>query len=78
MHCQQGGTLILGEPCHQPGNTRLTQLAMGEPGRITRLATLYLGATMTYAALDKHQATAPGQLSVTHLRSLITLFEQRS
>ena len=56
----------------------LSAFAMGEPGRITRLATLYLGATMTYAALDEHQATAPGQLSVTHLRSLITLFEQRS
>ena len=55
----------------------LSAFAMGEPGRITRLATLYLGGAMTYAALDEHQATAPGQLSVAHLRSLITLFEQR-
>lgn len=55
----------------------LSAFAMGEPGRITRLATLYLGGAMTYAALDEHQATAPGQLSVGHLRSLITLFEQR-
>ncbi len=53
------------------------RLLLGEPGRITRLATLYLGGAMTYAALDEHQATAPGQLSVGHLRSLITLFEQR-
>ena len=55
----------------------LSAFAMGEPGRITRLATLYLGGAMTYAALDEHQATAPGQLSVAHLRSLITLFAQR-
>ena len=55
----------------------LSAFAMGEPGRITRLATLYLGGAMTYAALDEHQATAPGQLSVAHLHSLITLFEQR-
>ena len=55
----------------------LSAFAMGEPGRITRLASLYLGGAMTYASLDEHQATAPGQLSVCHLRALITLFEQR-
>ena len=55
----------------------LSAFAMGEPGRITRLASLYLGGAMTYASLDEHQATAPGQLSVRHLRALITLFEQR-
>jgi 3-dehydroquinate dehydratase-1/3-dehydroquinate dehydratase/shikimate dehydrogenase len=49
---------------------------MGEAGRITRLATLYLGGTMTYASLDENQATAPGQMTVRHLHSLLTLFEQ--
>lgn len=55
----------------------LSAFAMGAAGRITRLATLYLGGAMTYAALDDHQATAPGQLSVHRLRALITLIEQR-
>ena len=54
----------------------LSAFAMGEAGRITRLATLYLGGTMTYASLDENQATAPGQMTVRHLHSLLTLFEQ--
>jgi len=51
----------------------LITFCMGEPGRITRLATLYLGGCMTYACLDETQATAPGQLSLEQLRKLIDL-----
>ncbi len=50
----------------------LSCFCMGSAGRISRLATLYLGGYMSYAALDEGQATAPGQLSVSQLHSLVT------
>lgn len=53
----------------------LSAFAMGTSGKISRLATLYLGGFMTYAAISADQATAPGQLSVHDLHALITLFE---
>jgi len=49
----------------------LCAFCMGEAGRISRLATLYLGGFMTYAALSDEEATAPGQLSVSALRDLM-------
>ncbi|MCI5164986.1 MAG: type I 3-dehydroquinate dehydratase [Candidatus Electrothrix sp. GM3_4] len=54
-------------------NFPLSCFCMGEPGRITRLATLYLGGYMTYACLNDAQATAPGQLSLDQLQKLTTL-----
>lgn len=53
----------------------LSAFAMGPAGKISRLATLYLGGFMTYAAITAEQATAPGQLSVQDLSALIALFE---
>jgi 3-dehydroquinate dehydratase-1 len=53
----------------------LSAFAMGTAGKISRLATLYLGGFMTYAAISADQATAPGQLSVHDLHALIALFE---
>lgn len=55
----------------------LSAFVMGEAGRISRLATLYLGGYMTYAAPDELQATAPGQLTAKQLDRLVTLFEAR-
>lgn len=52
----------------------LCAFAMGAAGRISRFATLYLGGFMTYAALSEAQATAPGQLTLAHLRALMSLF----
>jgi 3-dehydroquinate dehydratase-1/3-dehydroquinate dehydratase/shikimate dehydrogenase len=54
-------------------NFPLSCFCMGEPGRITRLATLYLGGYMTYTCLNDAQATAPGQLSLNQLRKLTDL-----
>ena len=51
----------------------LISFCMGEAGRISRLATLYLGGYMSYACLSEEQAAAPGQLSVHRLRQLIQL-----
>ena len=53
----------------------LSAFAMGEAGRISRLATLYLGGYLTYAAPDELRATAPGQLSASRLDALVSLFE---
>jgi 3-dehydroquinate dehydratase-1/3-dehydroquinate dehydratase/shikimate dehydrogenase len=54
-------------------NFPLSCFCMGEAGRITRLATLYLGGYMTYACLNDAQATAPGQLSLAQLQKLTAL-----
>jgi len=53
----------------------LSAFAMGAAGTISRLATLYLGGFMTYAALSRAQATAPGQLTVHDLHNLLALLE---
>jgi len=54
----------------------LSCFCMGEPGRISRLATLYLGGYMTYACLSDAQTTAAGQLSVRQVRKLTALLSQ--
>ena len=56
----------------------LSCFCMGEAGRISRLATLYLGGYMSYGAVNEAQATAPGQLSVQRLHKLCHLFERNS
>ena len=48
---------------------------MGAPGRISRLAALYLGGYMSYGAVSEEDATAPGQLSVDRLYALCRMFE---
>jgi len=54
----------------------LSCFCMGEAGRISRLATLYLGGYMTYGALNDDSVTAPGQLSIERLYALCKEFEQ--
>lgn len=49
----------------------LIAFCMGNAGVISRIATLELGGFMTYAAPDSGSATAPGQLPVSTLRSII-------
>jgi len=56
----------------------LSCFCMGDSGRISRLATLYLGGYMTYGAVSDAQATAPGQLSVDRLYALCREFEKGS
>ena len=53
----------------------LSCFCMGEAGRISRLATLYLGGYMSYVCLSDGQATASGQLSVVQMRKLISTLE---
>lgn len=52
----------------------LSCFCMGEAGRISRFATMYLGGFMTYTCLNAAQNTAPGQLCLPQLRDLIHIF----
>lgn len=51
----------------------LIAFCMGRPGVISRIATCDLGGYMTYCAVSKEEATAPGQLSVGTLREIHAL-----
>jgi 3-dehydroquinate dehydratase-1/3-dehydroquinate dehydratase/shikimate dehydrogenase len=48
----------------------LIAFCMGEAGRISRLATLYLGGYMSYACLNEEHSAAPGQISIRSLREM--------
>lgn len=48
-------------------------LAMGNLGKITRVAAIKLGAPFTFAAKDASQATAPGQLTQKEFESIYSI-----
>jgi 3-dehydroquinate dehydratase type I len=48
----------------------IVAFCMGEKGRVSRLFSPFLGATWTYASLNKVKASAPGQLTVRELRDM--------
>ncbi len=50
--------------------TRLVSFAMGRAGVWSRVLAPFYGAAFTYASLEKGQETAPGQLTITELRSI--------
>jgi len=52
-------------------NFPLIAFCMGEAGRVSRAVTLLLGGFMTYAALDGTSTTAPGQLTVQELCTVL-------
>jgi 3-dehydroquinate dehydratase-1 len=49
--------------------TKLIAFAMGDYGRISRILCLYLGSPFTYVSLGK--AIAPGQFSLTEVKSIV-------
>lgn len=49
----------------------LVVLGMGEKGKITRLIASLLGAEFTFASMDDGEATAPGQISYSKMKTLI-------
>jgi 3-dehydroquinate dehydratase-1 len=52
-------------------NKKIIAVAMGEIGKISRLAALLLGAPFTYASLSQGKETAPGQLSKQSLLEIL-------
>ena len=53
------------------GKTNLIAFAMGDPGKTSRILSLYLGSPYTYVSLGK--PIAPGQFSVDEVRKIINL-----
>ncbi|MDD4526886.1 MAG: type I 3-dehydroquinate dehydratase [Candidatus Margulisbacteria bacterium] len=49
----------------------LIVIGMGELGRITRIASVLLGAPFTFVAFDKESKTADGQLSAEQLADIL-------
>lgn len=52
----------------------LSCFCMGEKGRISRFASLYLGGMISYVAVDEHSATAPGQFSARQFHQLQSVY----
>lgn len=56
----------------------LIAFCMGRAGVISRFATLELGGYMTYCAVGRDEATAPGQVTVQEIRSFLGLLDRQS
>ncbi|MFO7867759.1 MAG: type I 3-dehydroquinate dehydratase [Bacteroidales bacterium] len=51
----------------------LVALAMGEEGKITRVANIALGSPFTFASLSSETITAPGQLTVDEMKPFLKI-----
>ena len=49
--------------------------AMGEIGKITRIAAPFLGAKFTFASVDEAHKTAPGQLTASEMETVLRLMQ---
>ena len=49
----------------------LVTMAMGARGRVSRVASIFLGGFMTYACLDDAPAAAPGQMPLKTMRGIL-------
>ncbi len=54
-------------------NDKLIAFGMGEVGRISRVASLYMGAEFTYVSVDEDNKTASGQLTVDEMNTLFDI-----
>jgi 3-dehydroquinate dehydratase len=48
---------------------------MGDLGKITRIASLLLGAAFTYASIDDRKKTAPGQIDSKKLKEILEMIK---
>lgn len=55
---------------NSPDGTPLVSFAMGEAGAWSRVIGPFYGSAFTYASLEHGSETAPGQLSISDLRSI--------
>jgi len=63
---------LLGMKAH---TGRLIVVGMGEAGRVTRVAAVFLGSPFTYACHDDDKPYAPGQMSVRRLKKTMEMIE---
>lgn len=54
---------------------KIISIGMGEKGRITRVASILLGAPFTFAAISDDKLTAPGQLAEEKIKYIMELIE---
>jgi 3-dehydroquinate dehydratase-1 len=59
---------------YEPGK-RIVSVGMGELGKISRIASLFMGAEFTFASATDEFPTAPGQISYTKLRTIVELLK---
>lgn len=52
-------------------NTKIIAFAMGEIGKISRIASLFLGSDFTYTSAEKGSETAPGQYNYLTLSEVL-------
>ena len=54
-------------------HTNLLAFAMGEAGRVTRIAIPFVSDKFTFASVDEENITAPGQFSASQLEEIFKL-----
>ena len=53
----------------------IISIGMGDIGKITRIASLLLGAPFTYASIDDRKKTAPGQIDSKKLKEILEMIK---
>jgi len=53
----------------------IISIGMGEIGKITRIASLLLGAPFTYASIDADKKTAPGQIDSKKFKEILDMIK---
>ena len=53
----------------------LVSIGMGQAGKITRLASLLLGAPFTFASLEEGKETAPGQITLKQIKTILDILK---
>ena len=62
-------------PYAQRRSQKIIAMCMGEKGRISRVAAPFLGAYLSFAALDSDAQSAPGQLTVRDMQQINNLIQ---
>jgi len=55
-------------------HNNLIAFAMGDVGKITRIAAPFLGAEFTFAAVNEKHLTAPGQMTASQMEEILNFF----
>jgi len=58
-------------PYARRNGQEIISFCMGEKGRISRVMSLFLGAYMGFASLDRNEASAPGQLTIEEMMKIL-------
>jgi 3-dehydroquinate dehydratase I len=58
--------------CNKP----LVAIGMGDAGKVTRIIAPLLGAEFTFASMDNLETTAPGQISYSHMTTILSYLQK--